>query len=299
MVDQKIEPFTRKPAWLRRGVPSDPASARLRSLLEAGRIHTVCQEARCHNCRECFAGGRATFLILGDRCARGCRFCGVTPGEPAPPDPEEPRRVAEAAALMALQYVVVTSVARDDLTDGGAAAFAKTARALRTRLPGASIELLVPDFQGDAAALQRVLVERPEVLNHNLETVARLYPEVRPRAVYKRSLELLGRVARRDPAIGVKSGLMLGLGESPAEVEGALRDLLAAGCRILTLGQYLQPVRGRLPVVRYLAPEEFDAWRETALGMGFARVASGSFVRSSYHAEELCGDPAGMAERPA
>ncbi len=291
MVDQKIEQFIRKPPWLRRGVPSGPASGRLRSLLEAGQVHTVCQEARCPNCGECFAGGTATFLILGDLCTRGCRFCGVTAGEPAPPDPDEPRRVAEAAARMALRYVVVTSVARDDLADGGAAAFAQTIRALHTRLPGAGCEVLIPDFQGDAAALERVLAERPEVLNHNLETVARLYPEARPRAVYVRSLELLGRVARHDPAIGVKSGLMLGLGERPAEVEAALRDLLSAGCRILTIGQYLQPAKGRLPVARFIPPEEFDGWRAAALAMGFERVASGPFVRSSYHAEELCRPP--------
>lgn len=286
--EREIETFVRKPAWLRRGVPSDPAFARLRTLLEAGRIHTVCQEARCPNCAECFAGGRATFLILGDRCTRGCRFCGVTPGEPEPPDPDEPLRIAEAAAGMALGYVVVTSVARDDMADGGAAAFVETIRALRTKLPAARIELLVPDFRGDAAALQRVLEEHPAVLNHNLETVARLYPEVRPRAVYARSLELLGRASRHHSAVAVKSGLMLGLGEYAAEVEGALADLLAAGCRILTLGQYLQPARGRLPVARYLPPEEFEAWRVAALRMGFERVASGPFVRSSYHAEELC-----------
>jgi lipoyl synthase len=296
MQEEQIEQFTRKPAWLRRGVPSDPAFARLRSLLEAGHIHTVCQEARCPNCGECFAGGRATFLILGDLCSRGCRFCGVTPGGPAPPDPDEPRRVAEAAALMALGYVVVTSVCRDDLADGGAAAFVATVRALRTRLPGVLIELLVPDFQGDAAALQSVLAEQPEVLNHNLETVARLYPEVRPRAAYARSLELISRASRHHPAVAVKSGLMLGLGERPAEVEAALADLLAAGCRILTLGQYLQPARGRLPVVRYPTPGEFDAWKATALGMGFERVASGPFVRSSYHAEELSAPlPGGRA----
>ncbi len=295
MVDQKIEQFVRKPAWLRRGVPSGPASGRLRSLLETGGIHTVCQEARCPNCGECFTGGRATFLILGDRCARGCRFCGVTAGEPAPPDPDEPRRVSEAAARMALGYVVVTSVARDDLADGGAAAFAETIRSLRTRLPGAGIEVLIPDFQGDAAALERVLAERPEVLNHNLETVARLYPEARPRAVYGRSLELLRRVSLHGPAIGVKSGLMLGLGERPAEVEAALRDLRAAGCRILTLGQYLQPAKGRLPVARFVPPAEFDTWRAAALAMGFERVASGPFVRSSYHAEELCAPLPGPA----
>ena len=287
MKDRQVETFVRKPLWLRRGLPADPAFARLRSLLDAGRLHTVCREARCPNCGECFARGTATFMILGNVCTRRCRFCAVSQGAPEPPDPDEPRRVAEAAAWMSLGHVVVTSVTRDDLADGGAGAFAETIRALRTRLPAARIEVLVPDFQGDAAALRKVLEADPDVLNHNLETVARLYPEVRPQAVYARSLELLRRVRLTGPGSTVKSGMMLGLGERPAEVEAALRDLFEAGCRILTLGQYLQPAKRCLPVIRFLPSEEFDAWREIAFTIGFARVASGPFIRSSYNAEAL------------
>jgi lipoyl synthase len=277
----------RKPDWLSRPLPADPDFSRIRSLLEDGRLHTVCREARCPNCGECFSRGTATFLILGDCCTRRCRFCAVTQGTPERPDPDEPRRVAEAAARMSLSYVVVTSVTRDDLTDGGAGLFAETIRSLRARIPSARIEVLIPDFQGDEAALRTVLEARPDVLNHNLETVARLYPEVRPQAMYDRSLELLRRTGAHAPGMAVKSGLMLGLGERPDEIESALRDLLGAGCQLLTLGQYLQPRRDCLPVARYVPPGEFDAWREAALGMGFSRVASGPLVRSSYHAEEL------------
>jgi lipoic acid synthetase len=279
--------IVRKPAWLRRGIPADPAHARLSSFLEEGRLHTVCREARCPNCGECFARGTAAFLILGDRCTRGCRFCAVARGNPATPDPDEPLRIAEAAVRMALGHIVVTSVTRDDLADGGAGAFAETIRALRARLPEARIEVLVPDFRGDEAALRTLIEARPDVVNHNLETVARLYPEVRPGADYARSLDLLRRVHHADRRITLKSGMMLGLGETPAEVEGALRDLFEAGCRILTLGQYLQPAKACLPVARYIPPEEFAAWRKFALGIGFERVASGPLVRSSYHAEEL------------
>jgi lipoic acid synthetase len=282
-----VQILVRKPAWLRRGIPADPAHARLSSFLEEGRLHTVCREARCPNCGECFARGTAAFLILGDLCTRGCRFCAVARGKPAPPDPDEPRRVAEAAARMALGHVVVTSVTRDDLADGGAGAFAETIRALRVRLPSARIEVLVPDFQGDDASLRTVIEANPDVLNHNLETVARLYPEVRPQAVYARSLALLRRVRRAGSGIFVKSGMMLGLGERPAEVEEALRDLFDAGCRIQTLGQYLQPGKDCLPVARYIPPDEFAAWRKFALDIGFERVASGPLVRSSYHAGEL------------
>jgi len=226
-------------------------------------------------------------MILGNTCTRRCRFCAVHQGEPSPPDPDEPRRVAEAAVQMSLDYVVVTSVTRDDLADGGAGAFAETIRALRARRPGIRIEVLIPDFRGDETALRTVIDARPDVLNHNLETVLRLYPEVRPEAVYARSLELLSRVGRRAPDVAVKSGLMLGLGERPDELEAALKDLLAAGCGILTLGQYLQPRKDCLPVARFVPPAEFDAWRKAALGMGFRRVAAGPLVRSSYHAEEL------------
>jgi lipoyl synthase len=281
--------FVRKPGWIGRPLPSDPAFSRVRFLLEEQGLYTVCREARCPNQGECFSRGTAVFLILGDSCTRRCRFCAVTQRAPERPDPDEPGRVAEAAVRMSLDYVVVTSVTRDDLADGGAGFFAETIHCLRARRPSARIEVLIPDFQGDEAALRTVLDARPDVLNHNLETVARLYSEVRPQAVYPRSLELLGRAAALAPGITVKSGLMLGLGERRKEVESALRDLLAAGCRILTLGQYLQPKRGCLPVARYLTPEEFDAWREAALGMGFAQVASGPLVRSSYHAEELFG----------
>jgi lipoic acid synthetase len=276
-----------KPAWIGRPLPSDPAFARTSLLLEDGRLHTVCREARCPNRGECFSRGTAAFLILGDCCTRFCRFCAVSQGTPEPPDPDEPRRVAEAAAAMALDYVVVTSVTRDDLADGGAGAFAETIRCLRSSLPAARVEVLIPDFQGEEAPLRCVLDARPDTLNHNLETVARLYREVRPQALYERSLELLRRAGFLAPGVVLKSGLMLGLGESPAEVESALRDLLAAGCRILTLGQYLQPKRECLPVARFVPPEEFDGWREVALKMGFARVASAPLVRSSYHAEEL------------
>jgi lipoic acid synthetase len=226
-------------------------------------------------------------MILGNTCTRRCRFCAVHQGEPPPPDPDEPRRVAEAAVQMSLDYVVVTSVTRDDLADGGAGAFAETIRALRVRRPGIRIEVLIPDFRGDETALRTVLDARPDVLNHNLETVLRLYLAVRPEAVYARSLELLGRVGRNAPDVAVKSGLMLGLGERPDELEAALKDLLAAGCRILTLGQYLQPRKDCLPVVRFVPPAEFDAWRKAALGMGFHRVAAAPLVRSSYHAKEL------------
>jgi lipoic acid synthetase len=289
MKDRQTETFARKPLWLWRGLPAAPAHDRLRSFLDDGRLHTVCREARCPNCEECFARGTATFMILGNTCTRRCRFCAVHQGEPSPPDPDEPQRVAETAARMSLDYIVVTSVTRDDLADGGASFFAATIRFLRARRPSVCIEVLVSDFQGDEAALRTVLEAHPNVLNHNLETVARLHPEVRPQAMYDRSLELLRRAGTLAPGMAVKSGLMLGLGERPDEVESALRDLLGAGCQILTLGQYLQPKRECLPVARFVPPGEFDTWREVALEMGFARVASGPLVRSSYHAEELSG----------
>jgi lipoic acid synthetase len=255
------------------------------TLLGEGGLHTVCQEARCPNSGECFSRGTAAFLILGDVCTRRCRFCAVSQGTPEPPDPDESRRLAEAAARLGLDYVVVTSVTRDDLPDGGAGAFAAAIVALRGRLPAARIEVLIPDFLGDEAALGKVIAARPDVINHNLETVSRLYGTVRPQADYRRSLELLGRIRLAAPGIAVKSGLMLGLGEEAAEVDEALGDLFAAGCRIVTLGQYIQPRKEALPVVRYLPPGEFDVWRAKALAMGFAGVASGPFVRSSYHAE--------------
>jgi lipoic acid synthetase len=253
----------------------------------SSRLHTVCQEARCPNLGECFSQGTATFLILGDRCTRNCRFCAIGHGPSGPPDPEEPARVAEAVKAMGLQYVVITSVTRDDLPDGGAALFAETIRTVRKKRSEAKVEVLIPDFQGNVEALRTVVEARPDVLNHNVETVPRLYPSVRPGAVYERSIDLLSQVRVLDLSMPTKSGLMLGLGESADEVRETLQDLVDAGCRILTLGQYLQPSKEHLPVARFVPPEEFDAWKETALQMGFAEVASGPFVRSSYHAKEL------------
>ena len=276
----------RKPAWLKRRLPTGDGYARVRELIEAGRLHTVCQEAKCPNIWECFSHRTATFLIMGERCTRNCRFCSVHSGVPEPLDPGEPGRVAEAAAEMELKYVVVTSVTRDDLPDGGAAHFAATIRAVRGRIPGAEIEVLIPDLQGDRAALRTVLDARPDVLNHNIETVPRLYPHVRPQADYRRSLELLRAAGEIAPSIPTKSGLMLGLGETPAEVQQTLQDLRAHGCRLLTLGQYLQPSQEHLPVAAYVPPEEFERWRTVALELGFTHVASAPFVRSSYHAGE-------------
>jgi lipoic acid synthetase len=223
---------------------------------------------------------------MGERCTRNCRFCSVAAGPPGPLDPQEPNRVAEAVERMGLKYVVVTSVTRDDLPDGGAGHFAATIHEIRRRVPEAEIEVLIPDFQGDSAALETVLRARPHVLNHNIETVPRLYPRVRPQADYRRSLELLRRAGEISPGIPTKSGLMLGLGERPEEIRQALQDLRAAGCRVLTLGQYLQPSPEHLAVETYVPPDDFENWRKAALEMGFPEVASAPFVRSSYHANE-------------
>ncbi|MFP3869729.1 MAG: lipoyl synthase [Syntrophobacteria bacterium] len=277
----------RKPPWLKRTLPSGPAYEETRGLLRRGGLQTVCQEARCPNIWECFSRGTATFLILGPLCTRNCRFCAVTHGPPAPVDPEEPARVAEAARSMGLSYVVITSVTRDDLPDGGAGVFAKTIEEVRRRNPDALVEVLVPDFQGDESALNTVMDAHPDVLNHNLETVPRLYAIARPEARYRRSLALLGQAGGYDPSLPTKSGLMLGLGEHPEEVKDTLCDLVETGCSILTLGQYLQPTKEHLPVERFLRPEEFHGWRQAALEMGFSEVASGPFVRSSYRAKEL------------
>jgi len=275
-----------KPAWLRRSLPTGPAFEQLRSLIKTSGLHTVCQEAQCPNRWECFSRHTATFLILGPGCSRNCRFCAVG-HRLQPPDPAEPENVARAVACMKLHYAVITSVTRDDLTDGGAAFFAQTIAAMRAKVPDIRIEVLIPDFQGDPQALQTVLAQRPDVLNHNVETVARLYPTVRPQADYHRSLRLLRQVKACDRRIPTKSGLMLGLGESQAEILQTLTDLRENRCDILTLGQYLRPSRDHLPVARYLDPQEFDALKKAALRMGFSAVASGPFVRSSYHAGEL------------
>jgi lipoic acid synthetase len=285
----KIEPKKRlkKPAWLRKRLPIGAEYEQVRSLVSSGRLHTVCQAAKCPNIWECFSHHTATFLILGDRCSRNCRFCAVAHGPVEAPDPDEPARVAEAAREMGLKYVVVTSVTRDDLPDGGAGHFAAVIRTVHARLPAALIEVLIPDFQGRWDDLKIVLDAAPDVLNHNIETVPRLYPSVRPEALYNRSLELLQNARQFDATLPIKSGLMLGLGETPPEIRQTLKDLRDAGCVILTLGQYLQPSAGHLPVHEYVTPEAFAEWKEIALAMGFDEVASGPFVRSSYHAREL------------
>lgn len=276
-----------KPPWLKRPIPSGATYQQIQKLLRKSQLHTVCQEARCPNLGECFSHGTATFLILGDRCTRNCGFCAVAHGPLGPPAPGEPARVADAVKGMRLRHVVVTSVTRDDLPDGGASHFAETIRAIRMNTPNAKVEVLIPDFQGSLPALKTVMDAQPHVLNHNIETVPRLYPSVRPGAIYERSLELLMRVRDLAPSIPTKSGLMLGLGETREEIHQTLLDLLHVGCSILTLGQYLQPTKEHFPVKRFIPPEEFDRWRESALHMGFAEVASGPFVRSSYHAQEL------------
>jgi lipoic acid synthetase len=275
-----------KPPWLKRRIPSGATYQEIRRLLQKTHLHTVCQEAGCPNLGECFSQGTATFLILGDRCTRNCRFCAVAHGPVEPLDPGEPSRVAEAVHTMKLRYVVVTSVTRDDLPDGGASVFAETILRIRRKSPETRVEVLIPDFRGDLQSLKTVLDARPDVLNHNVETVPRLYASVRPGAAYQRSMDLLKSAHQMDPSIPTKSGLMLGLGERTEEVQQVLNDLLQAGCRLLTLGQYLQPSAEHLPVERFVPPKEFEEWRKNALKMGFEEVASGPFVRSSYHAHE-------------
>jgi lipoic acid synthetase len=281
------KPRIQKPPWLKKRLPSGSDFENVKVLINKSQLYTVCQEAKCPNIWECFSKQTATFLILGDRCKRNCRFCAVTHGPLTPPDPKEPARVAKAAQAMCLQYVVVTSVTRDDLPDGGAGIFADTIREIRNRMPDTKVEVLIPDFQGNAQALKTVLKAQPDVLNHNIETVPRLYSMVRPEAVYARSLGLLKSVRTFDPAIPTKSGLMLGLGETSDEIHQTLEDLLDAGCHILTLGQYLQPTNRHLPVTRFVTPDEFDHWQKIAYELGFSEVASGPFVRSSYQAHEL------------
>lgn len=275
----------KKPPWLKRRLPIGPDFEQTRRRIRDGKLHTVCQEANCPNIFECFSQQTATFLILGGRCTRHCTFCAVQKGPTNLPDPDEPRRVAEAVAEMQLTYVVVTSVTRDDLTDGGAGQFASTIRALRKRIDGVRIEVLIPDFKGDSTALETVLDSGPDILNHNIETVSRLYPEVRPQADYRQSLVLLDHASSYAPHIPTKSGLMVGLGETDSEIRQTLHDLRGCGCRILTIGQYLQPSLRHHPVVDYITPEAFDSWREVALEIGFDEVSAGPFVRSSYHAK--------------
>ena len=277
----------RKPSWLKRRLPSGPIYGSVCQSLGAKGLHTVCQEAKCPNQWECFSQQTATFLILGSRCTRNCNFCAVTHGRPGPPDPEEPEQVARMAHEMGLIYVVVTSVTRDDLADGGAGHFASTIEAIRRRIPDARVEVLIPDMQGRRQAIATVVTAEPDVLNHNLETTPDLYAAVRPEADYGRSLALLQAARVKAPHMITKSGLMLGLGERAAAVRRTLADLRAVDCSMVTLGQYLQPSPDHIPVQRYVTPEEFDRWREEALSLGFKEVASGPLVRSSYMAHEL------------
>ena len=277
----------RKPKWLKRKLPSGPEYERMKKLIHNNSLTTVCQEAQCPNQFECFSKGTATFMILGERCTRNCGFCAVSHKPLGPPDPEEPSRVAEAVASLHLKYAVITSVTRDDLPDGGASHFIKTIQEVHKQSPGTRIELLIPDLQGNWEALADILKAGPDVLNHNLETVPRLYTRVRPEAIYERSLELLRRAKTISPKTPTKSGIMLGLGETVDELRMTMRDLLKNGCDILTLGQYLQPSRSHLPVERFVPPEEFDSLKEEALQLGFKGVASSPTVRSSFEAGVL------------
>jgi len=286
-----------KPAWLKRGLPRGGDYQRVTRLLSKAKLHTVCQEANCPNMFECFSKNTATFMILGSQCTRHCRFCNVNAMPPHPVDPEEPSRVAETAGQLNLQYVVVTSVTRDDLFDGGAAHFGAVIHALKNEQTAKEkndenqiqVEVLIPDFQGNKDALKTVVDARPDVINHNIETVASLYGKVRPEAQYQRSLDLLSHVKKLDPAMPTKSGIMVGLGETGPDLEQTIQDLFNHNCDILTIGQYLQPTREHLPVESYYSPEKFETLKKLARSIGFKQVSAGPFVRSSYQAKKLSG----------
>lgn len=279
--------MTRLPPWIRQPLKTDRQYGAVQQVLAQLALHTVCRSAHCPNQQECWNRGTATFMILGQTCTRACQFCNVATGRPAAPEADEPQRVAAAAQTMKLRHVVITSVTRDDLPDGGADHFATTIAAVRAALPGALVEVLTPDFGGDKAALDVVLEAKPDVFNHNLETVRRLQSEVRPQASYDRSLGVLRHAAAFPVRLAVKSGLMVGLGETDAELLEAFRDLRAVGCELLTVGQYLRPCEGKRPVARFVTPEEFEQLAAAARQMGFRNVAAGPLVRSSYRAEEL------------
>lgn len=283
---EATEPL-RKPDWIRIKLPTTPAVEQLKHMLRENRLHTVCEEASCPNLSECFSHGTATFMIMGDKCTRRCSFCDVAHGRPDPLDPEEPANLAKTIKIMSLRYVVITSVDRDDLRDGGAAHFTACLKAIRAENPTITIEVLVPDFRGRMElALNAIEPELPDVFNHNIETVPRLYKQARPGSDYAWSLKLLQEFKHRFPGIPTKSGLMLGLGETLEEVEQTMADLRAHEVDMITLGQYLAPSRHHLPVTRYVTPDEFKQLGETAKKMGFIRIASGPLVRSSYHADK-------------
>ncbi len=282
----------RKPAWLKVKAPGGHNYAQVRRVMRDLKLHTVCEEAHCPNVGECWEHRAATFMILGDLCTRNCAYCAIAHGTPGPADPEEPRRLAEAAASMGLRYLVVTSVDRDDLPNGGAEQFASVVSQTRLRLPGASIEVLIPDFKGSERALRIVVDAKPDVLNHNLETVRRLYRLARPGGRYDRALELLARARAMDPSGTTKSGLMVGLGETWDELLVAMRDLRGAGVDLLTIGQYLRPSPSHLPVARFYTPDEFAELARVGRELGYRHVESGPLVRSSYHAWEQAREAA-------
>ena len=293
----KIDPQLhqdRKPEWIKVRLPSNPVFFSTKALISDLKLHTVCESAQCPNRWECWSGGTATFMIAGDRCTRACGFCAVTTAKPFALEEDEPARVAEAVKRMKLKHVVITAVARDDLADGGAEHFHRTVLALKAAVPGIIVEILTPDFHAQREAIQTVLSANPDIFNHNLETVERLTPLVRSRAKYRTSLAMLGLVKEMRRELVTKSGLMLGLGETEEELFQAMDDLRAVGVQVLTLGQYLRPTPNHLPVVAYVVPAEFDRYGEIARGKGFAYVASGPLVRSSYHAADFhpLGQPA-------
>jgi lipoic acid synthetase len=278
-----------RPDWLKVRLPMGPQVEELRRLMRSKSLHTVCEEAHCPNMAECWGAGTATFMILGDTCTRSCGFCAVKTGRPTELDLAEPAHVGEAVARMGVKHAVVTSVNRDELADGGAEMFAETIREIRRQSPGTSVEVLIPDFRGVLEALDTVLAERPEIMNHNVEMVPRLYPRVRPQARFERSLEVLRRTKERAPTLVCKTGIMVGLGETTDEVHETMRAIADQGTDVLTIGQYLRPSPEHLPIERYWTPAEFVALRDVGMTMGFDHVESGPLVRSSYHAERHVG----------
>jgi lipoic acid synthetase len=284
---ETVELRARKPGWLKVRSPGGSKYLGLQKLMRTQSLHTVCEEAACPNIGECWEAGTATFMILGDVCTRACKYCGVAHGMPTILDEEEPARLADTVEAMELEHAVITSVNRDELPDGGAGIYAETIRRIHEQVPGCSVEVLIPDFKGDEDALQKVVEAKPEILGHNLETVERLHPEVRPGGRYWRSISFLGAVKRLDPTTLTKTGIILGMGEEADEIRQAMADVREAGVDILTLGQYLRPSEAHIPVARWVSPEEFADWKRVGEEeMGFAHVESGPLVRSSYHAKE-------------
>ena len=274
------------PEWFKVKMPGSPRYMELQGLMRNHQLHTVCEEAHCPNIGECWGRGTATFMILGDICTRRCHYCAVTTGRPTGIDLQEPSRLAETVRMMGLRYCVITSVNRDDLPDGGAFIFASCIKKIRAEVPGCKVEVLIPDFDGSGPALQKVVEARPDVLNHNIESSRRVFPRVRPRGNYQLSLDLLAQAKELDPRMVTKSGIIVGMGETSAEVVETMRDLRRVDCDLLTIGQYLRPSLKHLPIDRFYTPEEFAELREIGMAMGFKHVASGPLVRSSYHADE-------------